>query len=91
MEQNPLSRPLKELSGVDVHVKIVDVGASNLGGSTPYGPLLAAGIADVVGFEPNPRALDRLNQLKGPHETYLPHMRSAMASRTSSASARRWA
>ena len=35
--------------------------------------LLAAGIADVVGFEPNPRALNRLNQTKGPHETYLPY------------------
>ena len=71
MEQNPLSHPLKELAGIDVHVKVVDVGASNLGGITPYAPLLAAGIADVVGFEPNPRALDRLNQLKGPHETYM--------------------
>ena len=52
MEQNPLSRPLKELAGVDVHVKVVDVGASNLGGITPYTPLLAAGIADMVGSIP---------------------------------------
>ena len=35
-------------------------------------PLLAAGVARVIGFEPLPEALARLNQRKGPNETYLP-------------------
>jgi len=68
-----MARPLKELTGVNVHVKVVDIGANMIDSEPPYAPLLRAEVADVVGFEPNPEALDRLNNLKGPHETYLPH------------------
>ena len=32
-----------------------------------------AGAARVVGFDPNPRAIERLNSAKRPNETYLPH------------------
>jgi FkbM family methyltransferase len=35
--------------------------------------MLAAGLCKVVGFEPQPAALARLNQAKGPHELYLPY------------------
>jgi FkbM family methyltransferase len=34
---------------------------------------LQAGKADIIGFEPNPKALAKLSFMKGPHETYLPH------------------
>ena len=36
-------------------------------------PILQAGEGDVVGFEPNRAALQRLNEMKGPNELYLPY------------------
>jgi FkbM family methyltransferase len=55
-----------------VTIKVVDIGANPIDGEPPYAPLLAAGRADLVGFEPNREALARLLRMKGPHETYLP-------------------
>jgi FkbM family methyltransferase len=63
----------KDLTGVDVTIKVVDIGANPIDGSPPYAPLMQAGVADIIGFEPNPDALAKLNSLKGPRETYLPH------------------
>lgn len=37
-------------------IAIVDVGANPLTGKAPYQPLLDAGAASVVGFEPAPEA-----------------------------------
>lgn len=61
------------LTGVRVPVHIIDVGANPIDGTPPYAPLLASGDATVLGFEPNPAALDRLQAMKGARETYLPH------------------
>jgi FkbM family methyltransferase len=61
------------MTGTELRVKIVDVGANPIDGSPPYATLLHSGEGDVVGFEPNPDALAILNQAKGPHESYLPH------------------
>ena len=64
----------RSLTGTDVRVKIVDIGANPLtDGAAPYERLLRAGDADVIGFEPNPEALAKLDQIKGPTETYLPY------------------
>jgi FkbM family methyltransferase len=52
---------------------IVDVGANPIDGAPPYKAMLAAGLCNVVGFEPQSAALARLNQVKGPHELYLPY------------------
>lgn len=73
MEESPLFRSFKALVGIDVPVRVVDIGANMIESEPPYAPLLRAGSAEVVGFEPNPEALDRLNKIKGPCETYLPH------------------
>src|ERR1700712_3041515 len=51
---------------------IVDVGANPIDGDPPYKAMLAAGLCQLVGFEPQPGALARLNQTKGVHELYLP-------------------
>ena len=51
---------------------IVDVGANPIDGRPPYRAMLARGICTLVGFEPQPAALARLNAAKGPNETYLP-------------------
>jgi FkbM family methyltransferase len=56
-----------------VRVKIVDIGASPLEGPPPYHVLLRDGDADVLGLEPDPDSLAKLNLQKGPNETYLPY------------------
>jgi FkbM family methyltransferase len=69
----PPLRTFKSLVGVDVRVKVVDIGANPIGGPAPYESLLKGGEAEVIGFEPNPDALAELLKVKGPNETYLPH------------------
>lgn len=66
-------RSLSRLISTDIDVKVVDIGANPIDGTPPYLPMLQAGHAEVVGFEPNPAALAKLNEAKGPRETYLPH------------------
>jgi FkbM family methyltransferase len=53
---------------------IVDVGANPIDGDPPYKAMLTAGLCDVVGFEPQPAALAKLEQNKGPRERYLPYV-----------------
>jgi FkbM family methyltransferase len=60
-----------ELAQEQVWVKVVDIGANPIDGDPPYASLLRSGSAEVVGFEPNPEALAKLNERKGPSETYL--------------------
>jgi FkbM family methyltransferase len=62
---------LSDLLGLDVDVDVVDIGSNPVGDEPPYKVLLNAGVANVVGFEPNPVALDKLNAQKGPRENYL--------------------
>lgn len=52
--------------------RVVDVGANPIDGDPPYKPMLAAGLCEVLGFEPNPNAFAALERRKGPNETYLP-------------------
>jgi FkbM family methyltransferase len=52
---------------------IVDVGANPIDGDPPYKRMLAAGLCEVVGFEPQAEALARLAAKAGPRETYLPY------------------
>ncbi|MFM2043962.1 MAG: hypothetical protein RLY86_2538 [Pseudomonadota bacterium] len=61
------------LMEMEVRVKVVDIGANPIDAEPPYVELLRAGQADVVGFEPNEKALEVLNTRKGPNETYFPH------------------
>jgi FkbM family methyltransferase len=52
---------------------IVDAGANPIDGDPPYKAMLAAGLCEVTGFEPQAEALARLERKKGPHERYLPY------------------
>lgn len=52
---------------------IVDVGANPIDGEPPYKVMLAAGLCEVTGFEPQADALARLEKAKGPRERYLPY------------------
>lgn len=70
----PPTLPLfSALTDTVLPIKIVDIGANPIDGLPPYAPLLQGGEAEVVGFEPNPAALARLNAMKGPNELYLPY------------------
>jgi len=52
---------------------VVDVGANPIDGDPPYKAMLAAGLCEVTGFEPQAGALERLERKKGPRERYLPY------------------
>lgn len=64
---------LHALTGDRVDLLVVDVGANPIDGPAPYGPLLDAGLARVVGFEPNPDALAALHARQRPQDRFLPH------------------
>jgi FkbM family methyltransferase len=51
-------------------VNIVDIGAMSLGEREPYRPLITAGRASVVGFEPNETECAKLNQGAGAGRYY---------------------
>jgi len=63
---------LNSILQTNIKIKVVDIGANPVDGKPNYYPLLERGDAHVVGFEPEPEALAKLNAEKGPHETYLP-------------------
>lgn len=55
-------------------ITVVDVGAMSLGeGSDPYQPLIDAGIADIIGFEPVEEELAKLQAMAKPGRKYLPY------------------
>ncbi len=55
-------------------IDVVDVGAMWLGGEgVSYMPLVTAGLARVVGFEPVRAECDKLNALNLPNQKYLPY------------------
>jgi FkbM family methyltransferase len=63
---------MADIIGESPAIRIVDIGANPIEGPAPYQPLLDRGLARVVGFDPHPAAVLRLNDRKGPWETYLP-------------------
>lgn len=64
--QKPAPENLLELLPATGKVNIVDIGAMALGNETePYRPLIKAGRARVVGFEPNEAECAKLNQGSG--------------------------
>lgn len=54
-------------------VCVVDVGASPLDGEPPYQPLMNAGLARLIGFEPAIDQLEALQEMNIPNATFLPH------------------
>jgi FkbM family methyltransferase len=74
MADGSAARSFSALTKTSARIKVIDIGANPIDGTPPYAPLLRAGEADVVGFEPNGDALTRLNRSKGAHETYLPYV-----------------
>jgi len=55
-------------------ITVVDIGAMSLGeGSDPYQPLIDAGIANIIGFEPVEEEHAKLQAMAQPGRTYLPY------------------
>jgi FkbM family methyltransferase len=67
------SDPLVGLLGAERLTAIVDIGANPIDGEPPYKGMLAKRLCTLVGFEPQPEALARLNGNKSDLETYLPY------------------
>lgn len=67
-------RQLAQLLELQRLSRVVDIGASPIDGVPPYKGLLDAGLCHVTGFEPQAEQLQRLQNNKGPNETYLPHV-----------------
>ena len=58
---------------LDDPIHVVDIGANPIDGTPPYAGLLKRGLVKLIGFEPQQDALQKLQAMKGPNETYLPH------------------
>lgn len=71
MSDSPIS--LAHVLEFDIEIDVVDIGANPIDGDAPYKSLLENQLVNLVGFEPNPKALEELNKIKGPKETYLPN------------------
>lgn len=67
------ARILAEILAPARLTSIVDIGANPIDGDPPYKAMLAAGLCEVIGFEPQAGALERLEKSKGPRERYLPY------------------
>jgi FkbM family methyltransferase len=54
-------------------IRIIDVGAMDVGESEPWSRLVTIGAASLIGFEPNPDECDKLNRSGRANCTFLPH------------------
>jgi FkbM family methyltransferase len=64
---------LTDLLRPDRLTSVVDIGANPIDGETPYKEMLQRRICRLIGFDPQPDALTRLNARKTDLETYLPY------------------
>lgn len=72
---------LELLGGATIPIKVVDVGAMDLG-ETSYEALLALEATTVIGFEPNPIECERLKARAPESRVYLPHFMGDGGERT---------
>lgn len=54
-------------------IKVVDVGAMDVGEAEPWARLVSSGAASLIGFEPNPSECEKLNQAGRANSRFLPH------------------
>lgn len=64
---------LVEIVNLNRLTEIVDIGANPIDGEPPYRKMLASGLCNVTGFEPQVSALIELNNYKNKNERYLPY------------------
>src|SRR5688500_17126054 len=61
---------------------VVDIGANPSDGAPPYKHMLLKRLCRVLGVEPQPDALEKLNAQKSDLETYLPYVVGSGAAQT---------
>ena len=72
-----MREPLDSISSLlaePITVKVVDIGANPIDHAPPYRKMLQRGMAHVIGFEPHPEAMAKLQASKGPNEQYFPYV-----------------
>jgi FkbM family methyltransferase len=69
----PASEGLVDLLRPRRLTAVVDIGANPIDGDPPYQEMLRQRICRVIGFDPHPDGLVRLNASKSDLETYLPY------------------
>lgn len=67
------SDPLAGLLRAERLTAVVDIGANPIDGEPPYKGMLSRRLCTLVGFEPQAKALAKLNASKSDLETYLPY------------------
>ena len=71
--RQPESEGLVDLLRPRRLTSVVDIGANPIDGDPPYKEMLRQRICRVIGFDPQPDVLTRLNASKSDLETYLPY------------------
>jgi FkbM family methyltransferase len=64
---------LHSILNLSCRVTVIDVGANPIDGEQAFSRLMQTGRVQIVGFEPNRKALAILNKKKGPNEKYFPY------------------
>lgn len=72
-KNHPSNDGLISLVHPDRLTSVVDIGANPIDGDAPYKEMLQRRICRLIGFDPQPDALTRLNARKTDLETYLPY------------------
>src|SRR5450631_3127137 len=70
---HPKSQCLVDLLRPQRLTSVVDIGANPIDGDPPYKEMLRQRICRVIGFDPQPDVLNKLNAAKSDLETYLPY------------------
>jgi FkbM family methyltransferase len=71
--RQPASEGLVDLLRPRRLTSVVDIGANPIDGDPPYKEMLQQRLCRVIGFDPQPDVLTRLNASKSDLETYLPY------------------
>ncbi|WP_395488900.1 FkbM family methyltransferase [Cedecea davisae] len=64
---------LEQILSAEEKTRVVDIGANPCDGDPPYSILMKKGIANVVGFEPQPEAYAALMEMASASVTFLPY------------------
>jgi FkbM family methyltransferase len=62
-----------QITGENPRQKVIDIGAAHIAGDPVYAPILRAGNAELIGFEPDRAALEKLNEIRRPGISYIGH------------------
>ena len=66
-----MKKSISSIIDLNESVDVIDIGSNPIAGDPPYKKLLNANLANILGFEPNENALQRLNKKKTINEKYI--------------------